>query len=106
ASAQNIGPLPPLTAHVDVNVVNVDVTVTSADGRPVMDLTKDDFGVFEDARLQKLPNLSIIENPFARPAKKGAASAPAAAEVRTDVRRKILLLVDNNYLEKQERDVA
>ena len=42
-TAQNKGPLPPLTAHVEVQVINVDVVVTDTDGKPVMNLAKDDF---------------------------------------------------------------
>src|SRR3954452_3716836 len=59
--AQSHGPLPPLTAHVDVNVVNVDVTVTDHNGKPVMNLTRGDFEIFEDGKLMNISNFSAIE---------------------------------------------
>jgi VWFA-related protein len=103
--SQNFGPLPPLTAHVDVNVVNVDVTVTDRKGKPVMNLNRDDFEVFEDGKPMKLSNFSLVEKTMQSitrtpqtPAQQAAASAP--------LHRKILILIDNNYLEKQERDRA
>jgi VWFA-related protein len=102
---QNIGPLPPLTAHVDVNVVNVDVTVNDRDGRPVMNLTKDDFEILEDGKPQKVTNFSIVQNQLPRGAAGTAAATPAAAP-STMFGRKILLLVDNNFLEKAERNIA
>lgn len=107
AMAQNIGPLPPLTAHVDVNVVNVDVTVTDRSGKPVMNLTQADFEIFEDGRPQKVTNFSIVENRLpksaAAPLSAAAAAAPSAAE---EVNRKIILLVDNNHIEMAERNLA
>ena len=102
AASQNTGPLPPLTAQVEVHVVNVDVTVTDAQGKPVLDLKKDDFEVFEDGRLQKLTNFSVIRNTPPTPVATPAASPRAA----TESLRRILLIVDNNYLEIVERNRA
>jgi VWFA-related protein len=104
AAAQSIGPLPPLTAHVDVNVVNVDVTVTDRSGKPVLDLTKDDFEIYEDGKLQKVTNFSIIQDllPRSGPLAAQAADTPPADAIN----RKIVLLVDNNFIEKQERNRA
>jgi VWFA-related protein len=103
-SAQNFGPLPPLTAHVDVNVVNVDVTVTDRSGKPIMNLTRDDFEVFEDGKPMKVSNFSMIEKTVrsvtTTPSSQEAAASPSS------VHRKLMILVDNNYLQKQERDRA
>jgi VWFA-related protein len=102
---QNFGPLPPLTAHVDVNVVNVDVTVTDHHGKPLMNLTRDDFEIFEDGKPMKVSNFSLVEKTVqsittTTPATQQQVAASSA------LHRKILILVDNNYLEKQERDRA
>lgn len=103
-SAQNFGPLPPLTAHVDVNVVNVDVTVTDRSGNPIMNLTRDDFEVFEDGKPMKVTNFSLVEKTMKSittiPSSQQAAASPSVS------RRKLMILVDNNYLQKQERDRA
>jgi VWFA-related protein len=101
-TAQNKGPLPPLTARVEVQVVNVDAVVTDTDGKPVMNLTKDDFQVFEDGVAQKITNFSVMDGAVMRNATAAAANAGVPAELR----RKVLLLVDNNYIEKSERDLA
>jgi VWFA-related protein len=105
---QNFGPLPPLTAHVDVNVVNVDVTVTDRHGKPVMDLKRDDFEIFEDGHPVKVTNFSVIEKARVRqaatPASEVAQNAtPSSSET---VRRRIVLLVDNNYIGNLERNAA
>ena len=42
------------TIKVDVKLVNVFVTVTDSRGAPVADLSKENFQVFEDDRLQKI----------------------------------------------------
>jgi VWFA-related protein len=101
---QNFGPLPPLTAHVDVNVVNVDVTVTDRSGKPLMNLTRDDFEVFEDGKPMKVSNFSLVEKTVQRTTLAPEVQSQAATPL--PARRKILILVDNNYLEKQERDRA
>jgi VWFA-related protein len=103
---QNFGPLPPLTAHVDVNVVNVDVTVTDHKGKPVMNLNRDDFEVFEDGKPMKLSNFSLVEKTMQSITRTPQTPAQQAAATSAPLHRKILILVDNNYLEKQERDRA
>ncbi|MGH9423863.1 MAG: VWA domain-containing protein, partial [Thermoanaerobaculia bacterium] len=102
AWAQSFGPLPPLTEHVEVKVINVDVDVVDKAGRPVTDLTKDDFEVFEDGRPQKIANFYVIENSGV----KGAPVADAAAASSSQFQRKFILLVDNNYIDKIQRDKA
>src|SRR5216683_2075681 len=42
------------TIKVDVKLVNVFVTVTDENGAPVAHLSKDNFQLFEDGRLQKI----------------------------------------------------
>ena len=99
---QNYGQLPPLTAQVEVHVVNVDVSATDGRGNPVADLTGDDFEVFEDGHLQKVTNFSVIRSVGA-----GAAQAPQSNTPQpADTRRRILLIIDNNYLARQERNKA
>lgn len=106
--AQDIGPLPPLTAHVDVQIINVDVTVTDTDGKPVMNLTKEDFEVFEDGVPQKITNFYVVEGLTVRDSVASAAGGVPAvkAGVPPELRRKVLLLIDNNYVEINERNIA
>jgi VWFA-related protein len=42
------------TFSIDTNVVIVNVTVLDRDGKPIPNLTKDDFQLYEDGKLQKL----------------------------------------------------
>lgn len=103
AAAQNIGPLPPLTARVEVKVVNVDVAVTDAAGKPVTNLTKDDFEIFEDGKPQKVANFYVIENAGVKGSEQPVSTSPASPD---PFRRKFVLLVDNNYIDKIQRDMA
>ena len=105
---QNFGPLPPLTAHVDVNVVNVDVTVTDHKGKPVMNLTRDDFEIFEDGKPMKVSNFSVVEKALLRDTvtSSAAPSQNTAGQTPETVRRKIVLLIDNNYIGNIERNAA
>jgi VWFA-related protein len=102
---QNIGPLPPLTARIDVKIINVDVSVTDRGGRPLAGLTKDDFEVFEDGKLQSIKNFDIIENAVLKGTAAPSTQAPASA-FSDQSRRKFVLLVDNNYIDKIQRDMA
>jgi VWFA-related protein len=105
AAAQTTGPLPPLTVQVEVHVVNVDVTVTDANGNPVLDLTKDDFKIFEDGQPQKVANFYVIQNADVKAVPGNGVAAPASP-ASDQFRRKFVLLVDNNYIDKIQRDMA
>ena len=85
-------------AKIDVKVINVDVSVIDAAGKPVNDLKSDDFQVLEDNQPQKITNFAVVSRTAAK-------SEPA---VRPDLqlRRRVILIVDNNYLEKSDRDGA
>ncbi len=50
-----------------VEYVEVDAIVQDAQGRPVANLTKDDFQVFEDGRLQTIASFTHVDIPVERP---------------------------------------
>lgn len=88
----------PVGARVEVKVINVDVAAIDGAGQPVTDLSRDDFEIYEDDQLQKVTNFSAVD----------VTRAGAAAATTNDLqlRRRIVLLVDNNYIEKRERNAA
>ena len=55
------------TFQLSVNYVDVDVTVTDAQGNFVTGLTPQDFEVREDGKPQKVETFSYIELPVSRP---------------------------------------
>src|SRR5947207_13141662 len=82
---------------VDVRVVNVDVTAVDGSGKAVTNLTRDDFEVLEDGQPQAITNFLLIS--------KAPAAAPRAS-TDLQLRRRIILLVDNNYIDRTDRDAA
>src|SRR5262249_39322829 len=86
------------SAKVEVKVINVDVSVIDASGKPVTDLKSDDFQVLEDNRPRKITNFTVVPRAAARP------DAPGKADLH--LRRRVILLVDNNYIDKSDRDNA
>ena len=85
--------LPPLVERIEVNVVNVDVTVLDRSGKPVSDLTKDDFEIREDGVLQQITNFSVVQRetiaPRSRSRNGGAVSSfssatPGSSGTRSD----------------------
>ncbi|MEK6374344.1 MAG: VWA domain-containing protein [Acidobacteriota bacterium] len=94
-----------LTQKIDVSVVNVDVVVTGADGKPVRGLTRDDFQIFEDGAAQPIANFYAVESAT----QEAAAAAATPASAQTDdprFRRKVLVLIDNNHISKRGREIA
>lgn len=87
--------------QVSVEVVNVDVTVTDADGRPITGLSADDFVVVEDGRERPITNFSAFRSGEVRLLADGA---EAASELpQPALRRRMAILFDNNSLEKRDR---
>jgi len=87
----------PLIEKIDVNVVNVDVAVTDRAGNPVRGLTRDDFEIFEDGKLQKVTNFYAVN------AAEGGGAPPVQEE---RFRRKVLVIVDNVTTTRYFRDRA
>jgi VWFA-related protein len=85
---------------VDVRVINVDVVVTDKKGNPVRGLTKDDFVIFENGVEKPLSNFYAVDaaqpatTATATPGSPATASA-AAAPIDDNLRRRIILYVDN-----------
>ena len=57
-AAQETDPDATESIRVDVNVVNVPVTVASSEGKFIIDLNKDDFKVFEDGPARRKSAIS------------------------------------------------
>lgn len=85
-------------AKVEVKVINVDVSAIDANGKAVTDLKQDDFQVLEDGQPQTITNFTIV----------GRAAARTDAQARSvaQLHRRVILLVDNNYIDKTDRDAA
>jgi VWFA-related protein len=60
AGAQNT----PYTIRVDVPLATVDVTVVGEDGRPVTDLTREDFLILEDGVPQPIQSFAPADSPY------------------------------------------
>src|SRR5262252_4026526 len=54
----------PFKFEVDVSLVTVDVVVSDSAGRPVTTLTKDDFEVYEDGKLQEIRSFEPVDSPY------------------------------------------
>src|SRR3954465_8819934 len=59
-------PQPPVTFKVEVNYVEVDASVTDAQGNFVRALTKEDFQILEDGKPQALTAFSMVDIPVER----------------------------------------
>lgn len=89
---------------VTTSLVQVDAVVTDSKGRYITDLTADDFAILEDGKPRKITNFNYIRTgskptPAApAPAPKSVAalpSIPSAPPRREDVRRTLVLMVDD-----------
>lgn len=85
--------------QVSVEIVNVDVTVTDAEGRPITGLTADDFAVLENGTERPITNFFSFRSGEMR-----LLDGPPASDLPEPVmRRRMALLFDNNSLEKRDR---
>ncbi|MGH9457210.1 MAG: VWA domain-containing protein [Thermoanaerobaculia bacterium] len=94
--------LEPLVEKIEVRVVNVDVTVTDGDGRPVTDLRPEDFEIYEDGVRQEVTGFYAIKDAAARALETG----DFTPEPGERFRRKMVLIFDNNSISKRDRDRA
>jgi VWFA-related protein len=86
---------PPVTFRVEVNYVEVDALVTDADGKPIANLAKDDFELFEDGKKQDVATFALVNIPIERAERPLFASGPVQPDVQTNdhIEGRIYLLV-------------
>jgi VWFA-related protein len=116
-SANTPAPAEEDVVRVDANLVQVDAVVTDDAGRQVTDLKAEDFEMLEDGRPQQITNFSYVSNASGTlasgggpasaaraPSPAGAPPAPAAKNAppvptsllrREQVRRTVVLVVDD-----------
>ncbi len=100
---------------VDVDVVNVDVWVTDADGKPVNGLDRDDFEVLQDGEPVQVTNFYAVES-GAPAGLEAAAAEPATVDVAQvalqasepvlapEHRLWVIVFVDNLNIDPTERN--
>jgi VWFA-related protein len=104
-------PSPQGVIRITVNLVQVDAVVTDSKGHPVTNLRPEDFEILEDGRPQTITNFSYIFT--AKPAgiESRAATPPATAGIPEvpparlgpdQVRRSIVILVDDLHITFQD----
>ena len=97
---------------LDVDVVTVDVEVRDAQGRPVTDLGRGDFQLFEDGRRVELTNFERIARSAAPPTPAAAVAPPApttttpSAPATTEAKSHVVVYVDNVHLHPSSRTRA
>ena len=98
---------PQFTETIEVRVINVDVIVTGRDGRPVPGLTKEDFELYEDGKLQPITNFLEMrgEEPKATKPAPAQPAAPQAEERPADIRaRHVVIFLDTTSIHPFTRD--
>jgi len=92
---QQPAPAPGPSFRVEVNYVELDASVTDAQGNVVTTLTADDFEVLEDGRPQKVTAFSLVNLPIERAERPLFAAQPIEADVQTNeqVEGRIYLIV-------------
>lgn len=92
---------------VDVHVVSVEVVVTDEQGRPVTDLTREDFQLTEDGEPMVLTNFFAVEGrPSGAPMPVIAETAPATATALpedTTQELQLVVAIDNLQIRPENR---
>jgi VWFA-related protein len=88
--------IPSLGESIEIAIVNVDVVVTDADGRRVYGLTRDDFQIYENGKLQPLSHFAAYREPTAATAgSEGTVSIESAEERAPEQRRTLILFLEH-----------
>jgi len=101
---------PPTTIRTGINYVRVDAIVTDKDGKPVLDMSQDDFSLTEDGKPQKIDSFSVVKLDATEIAESGPPREIRSdfdeerESARPDVRLFVILLDD--YHVKRGNDLA
>ena len=89
---------PPVTFRAEVNYVEVDATVTDANGNPVTNLTQADFEVLEDGKPQAISTFAAVNLPIVRDDRPVITADPVEPDVQSNERadgRLYLIVLDS-----------
>lgn len=75
---------PQSTFQAEVNLIEVDATVTDAQGNTVIGLTADDFELFDDGQPQTIAAFSFVDLALAIPAEFPGVGRPVEKDVRSN----------------------
>jgi VWFA-related protein len=102
---------PALTEHMEIHVINIDVTVTDRKGNAVKGLTKDDFEILENGVAKPISNFYEVTSPIKSvPAVAGVTAVPApqpvirAEDIPDNQKRRIIFYIDNLSLNPFNRN--
>lgn len=87
----------------EVVVVNVDVTVTDREGRPIPGLGPRDFAVYEDGKPMEISNFAVVDQRRAEPAEEDPSQAGPSRATRGEG-LDLFVYVDNFNLVANRRD--
>ena len=94
---------------LSVTLVQVDAVVTDKDGRPVTDLTRDDFEILQDDRPQQISNFSYVSQPPVAETAGPEGPTPVRRIPPERVRRSVAIVVDDlksNEAARSARDAV
>jgi VWFA-related protein len=104
SDADRTVPRPLFTGELEVNVVNLTVTVVDADGRPVTGLSPDNFRVYEDGREMRITNFEeIAREADGLSGGDTTLTAEGRAAEDGDDARLVTILFDNPSLQQRNR---
>src|SRR5687768_82266 len=84
-----------ITETIEVRITNIEVIATDSSGKPVHDLTREDFELFEDGKRQPITNFYEVRS-SAVAAEPVAAVPDSGSVVQAEQRqRKIIVFIDN-----------
>ena len=99
AQQPDTGPPPSVTFRAETNFVEVHAIVTDETGAFVRNLSKDEFEIFEDGKLQAPAAFSLVDLPVERPFIPAGAREPIESDVHSTTRtfngRIYVLLLDD-----------
>lgn len=86
--------------RITTTLIQIDVTVTDKDGKPVSDLTQDEIEIYENGELQKISNFSFVSSGRVEARKEPDNPDAGLPDTRrridpADVHRTIALVVDD-----------
>ncbi len=82
---------------IEVSIVNVDVFVTDRSGRHIVGLTKDDFEIFEDGKLQPITNFAEYRSGLENESASVEGGEPAAAPVAPPRQHRTLVVFIDRF---------